>query len=255
MTKIETIGVMNDIHGPWHDPRSVNLVLDIFEDQGIDTLFLNGDIFDFHNINRHKKKDPRVQSIIDDEFYWGNEFFSDIRKRFINKGKKVIYKRGNHEEWLDSFILQNCPQFWNQLQLEKMVDLSGVDVRLYNEKVQIGNSNLFVQHSPPSYAKNGVLTSLEKKVDTCHIWGCTHRMQHGAKTGGSGTVYHSWFNGWLGSTKLTAEHKLVFKYIKGHENWQQCASIITLVDNKEFFVNQFPITNNRAVVGGFLYEG
>lgn len=256
MNNIVRCGVLNDIHGPWHDPRAVDLVLDIFEDLHLHTLYLNGDIFDFCNISRHKKKDPRIQTILEDELYWGDQFFKEIRKRFILKGTKVIYIRGNHEEWLDLYLLNVAPAFWHLCQLEKMIDLSGVQIEPYNKAVQALGTNLFIQHSPPSYAATGPMTALKKKSDASFIWGCTHRLGHAAVTGGSGRVYHGLFNGWLGSTTLTDEHFRVFKYMKGHENWQQGAAVFTVdTKTKDFWINQFHIQNYRASVNGFLYEG
>ena len=254
MTDIRRVGVMNDVHGPYHCPRTTNLVLDIFEDLGLDVA-LNGDIFDFANISRHKKKSPLIQTSLEDELYWGNNFFADIRKRFVAKGKRVQFMRGNHEEWLDTYLNEKAPAFWNLCQLDKMVDMEGVEITPYNMAVKVDKTNLYIQHSPPSYAATGPMTSLVKKVDASHIWGCTHRMGHAAITGGSGNVYHGWFNGWLGSTTLSEEHFNVFKYMKGHSNWQHCFAIVTVINGKEFYVTQHEIKNFSTVVDGFIYEG
>lgn len=254
MTSIYRIGVINDVHGPYHCPRTLALALDIIEDIGAD-LWLDGDVFDFHNINRHKKKSPFLQTAFEDEIYWGNEFFADIRKRFILKGKRVKFIRGNHEEWLDEYLNNKAPAFWNLCQLEKIVNMDGVEIHPYNEAVQVDKTNLWVQHSPPSYAATGPMTSVKAKVDASHIWGCTHRMGHAALTGSTGKVYHGWFNGWMGSTTLTPDHFQVFKYAKGHQNWQHCFIIITVINHTEFYVTQHEIKNFSAVVDGFLYEG
>lgn len=55
--KVTKYGILNDIHGPYHDPMVTDLVIDVMEDQlgAGDCLILNGDIFDFGNICRHKK--------------------------------------------------------------------------------------------------------------------------------------------------------------------------------------------------------
>lgn len=252
---VKTYAVINDLHGPWHDTRLVALVLDILEDLYLDGLYLNGDIFDFHNINRHKDfKHPDIVTNLEDSFYWGNEFFNDIRKRFVEKGTDVTYIRGNHEKWLDDFILTHAKAFWNFCQLDKMVNLKEIKVVNYNKAVKVPKINLFIQHSPPSYSITGPRLSLLKKIDASFIWGCTHRTGHASVTGQTGNVYHGWFNGWLGSTSETKEHEKVFEYTKDHESWQHCFSLITTYKN-DFWVNQYFPVNYKVVVDGNLYEG
>ena len=245
---------MNDVHGPYHDPVAVNLVLDIFEDLNLDGIYLNGDIFDFANISRHNKaKHPDLQMTLEDELHWGQEFFEEIRKRFVMKGKKVIYLKGNHEVWLDQFIIEKCPAFWNICRLESHIDFEGIELHEYNTQIEVENSNLFIQHSPPSYAKTGVYTSIKEKGDASYIWGCTHRISHACVTGSTGKVYHGYFNGWLGSIDYRNDNRLAFKYKKNHKTWQQCFSIVNVIDGIESHVTQVPITNHSAFVDGFRY--
>lgn len=261
MTNITLMGVLNDTHGPWHDPRALNLVLDVFEDIGINHLVLNGDILDFYNVNGHGPKSPDVQQVLEDELYWGQDFISHLRKQFPKNKTKITYLFGNHEDRLNRFILRNCPAFWNIVKVESQLNLDHYDIEWfpYNWKYQVENTKLRIQHSPPSYAENAAMTSLKKKLDTSSIYGCTHRMDFACKTGDSGELHSVWMNGWLGSTTLSKEHYEVYKYTKGHESWQWCAILAAIIDGKYFSVNQFPIKkeNNKywAVVNGFYYEG
>lgn len=251
---ISKIGVINDLHGPWEDPKAVQLVLDAFEDIHIDHLILNGDIVDFYNLSNHGPKNPDVQAILEDELIWGEEFLAELRKKFPDT--KITYLFGNHEYRLDRFIMNNCPAFWNILRLEKMFNLEklGIEYFPYNHKYVIGKSRLRAQHSPPSYSKMGAMVSLENKLDASYIYGCTHRWQHATRTGDTGEIYHAWFNGWLGSTTLSEQHAKVFSFAKGHENWQQCAAVVTLINDKEYHVQQIPFLNNRIVLEGNIYE-
>lgn len=259
---IEKWGVINDLHIPYHDHRAVMLAIDIMEDQDVDVLVLNGDIADFGNISRHGKKTPDLNCALEDEFYALNNFFDMIRKRFINRidakhprGRKVIYRLGNHEVWLDIYISENCPAFWNYLRIDKMINLDGFEIHQYNEDYRIRETLLKLQHSPPSYAKAGPHTALTDKRDFSFLWGCTHRIGHATATGDSGQVYHGWFNGWLGNQEYTKLQKIAFKYKKNHRTWQQGASIVTVIRGKEFFNQQFTIENYKACVGGECYEG
>lgn len=246
---ITLTGVLNDLHLPFHDPVAVELVLSAFADIGVDRLIINGDALDFYNVNMHGPKHYDVQQTLEDEFQSGIDFFCDLRKRF----KNIVYILGNHEDRLDRFILKNCKPFTNIVTVTKMLDLEGIEVIPYNQEYKLEKTSLRIQHSPPSYSKNGAMVSLENKLDVSHMYGCTHRLQHACRTGGTGKVYNVWFNGWLGSTTLTKEHRRVFSFTKGHENWQQCASLITTIDKKDFHVEQSQIINKRIVFNGNIY--
>jgi hypothetical protein len=246
--------VINDLHIPWHDTKAVSLVLDIFEDLNLDHLILNGDILDFYNVNMHGPKHPDSAATHQDELDAGLDFFKKLRERF--PGKELTHLDGNHIHRLERFILKNAKAFWNVVTHDKYFQYEELDINHhpYQYKYQIEKTNCFVMHSPPSYGQNGARTSLLKKLDQTYIYGCTHRQQSAFVTGASGEVHAAYFNGWLGSTNETPEHTEIFSYAKGHQDWQQCFIIVTVVDETEFHVNQYSIRNHRCVVDGNLYE-
>lgn len=260
---ITRTGVLNDVHFPLHDPRLINesasgLVLDIFEDVKVDRIVLNGDILDFYDISSHTKqsgKNPDIQFKLEDELNMGSEFLRNLRKRF--QKAEIIFISGNHENRLDRFIMKEVPHFWNILRLENMLPFveCNIEYHPYNERIRLEDTSLYVQHSPPSYGENGAATSLKKKYDQSHIWGCTHRVDSAVRTGASGKYHEAWFNGWLGSTNLTDQHKAVYSFVKNHENWQNAACIVDIYDRTEFFVQQFLIKNYKTSINGVFYEG
>jgi len=255
-------GVLGDLHGPWIDERAVNLALDIFEDVGVTHLILNGDVLDFYNINAHGPKDPGVQTNLEDEIHWGYEFLNDLVKRF--KNTEIVFIFGNHEYRLDRFIMANCPAFMNFLKLEKMLRLDELGIKWlpYNERYQVGKTNLYIQHSPPSYSANSMATtSLMKKMDTDHIWNCAHRTDMSVKTGSSGRVYTSYVNGWFGSTGIIKqnqnempENRRVFMYTKNHEQWNTSFCLVS-VQGKQHHVQQVLMKNYVCALGETIYEG
>lgn len=247
--------IINDVHIPFHDSRALALVLDIFEDIGCDRLIINGDLLDFYGVNMHGPKSPLIENSLEDELIAGREFISQLRHRF--KKQHIVYLFGNHESRLNRFILQHCKAFWNILTVEKYLylDDNNIEWHPYNHKYRLEKTNCYIQHSPPSYGVNGARTSLLKKLDQTYIYGCTHREQKAFVTAGSGQVHGAYFNGWLGSVNETKEHQEVFSYIKGHSDWQQCFSIVTVENEKDFHINQYSIRNHKVVVDGSLYQG
>ena len=253
-------GVIQDVHGPWEDKKALSLAIYVFKEQGISHLILNGDIFDFYNINAHGPKDPYIQTSMEDEMEWGNDFFDMLAKEL--PGVKIIFLFGNHEDRLNRYIMKNCPAFTNIVRLEKYLRLDerGIEWYPYNERYRIEETDLFVQHSPPSYSENAASTSLKHKIDQDHIWGCTHRTDMSVRTGSSGKVYTSYMNGWFGSKtiiqqnqKEMPENKRVFKFTKNHERWNCSFSLVTTDGNKHH-VQQIIIKDYQCAVGNMIYE-
>lgn len=254
--KVRTKLIFNDVHGPWNDPIRTELVLKVGEHLRktgvLDEIIINGDLLDFYGINSHGPKHAEVHTRLEDEMIWGMEFIKDLRKRFPDE--KITFIYGNHEDRLDRFIHQHCKAFHNILTIDKQLDLDRYNIQWlpYNSKYRVEKTNLYIQHSPPSYGVNGARTSLLKKHDTSYIWGCTHRVQHACITGASGNEYHAYFNGWLGSTTLTKEHVRVFSYAKGHEEWQGAFIIADIINDIDFQISQYRFLGDSVCVAGKL---
>ena len=255
---MERFGVINDLHIPFHDHRAVSLVLDIFQDIGISILYLNGDILDFYSIHAHGAKHPDIRVNLESEIESGLDFIKLLKKKLPNT--KIIFISGNHEFRLDRFIMNNAPAFWNIVKLESQLQLKHYDIEYYdyNAAVKVGETNLYVQHSPPSYSENAAMTSLKKKMDASFIYGCTHRKDYACKSGVNGDLYEVFCNGWLGDIKsLSKSHQNVFSFTKGHENWQECFGIGAIIKDK-YDYKQYNIykkgTARYAIVDGFYYE-
>jgi hypothetical protein len=229
-------------------------MFEIAHDIGVDGIWINGDFLDFYNVNSHGPKHPCVGTTLEDELSWGRMALKEIRKMFPDIPIKYIY--GNHEDRLERFIVQNCKQLFDSVKLHRLLGLKSLNIEWfpYNTRHRIEDTNLYLQHSPPSYGKNGAMTSLEKDVDQSSIYGCTHRQQAAARTGKSGEQYYCYFNGWMGSTTRSREHARVFSYAKGHESWQKCFAIVTTFGGVDFKVQQIEINNGKAFYGDSVYE-
>jgi len=244
--------VIGDIHIPFEDKKNLELCLRIAEDIKINRLILNGDVLDMYGCNLHGPKHPNIATTLEDEMIAGREFFEKLRKRFPDI--EIIYSLGNHEKRLDRFIIQNAKALWGLLTIQNFINFKKLDIKVhpYNEPLQIEKSNCWTQHSPRSYSS--AMANLKTKLDQTFIYGCTHREGDAHMTGGSGEVYSSYFNGWLGSATETEEHAEVFSYVKGHSNWQSSLILVTVINEVEFHVNKYSIRRNKVVVDGSLFD-
>ena len=239
---------------PSHDPKLVSLVYDIFDELQPDQIVINGDYLDFFNLNAHQPKDPEVLTSLEDEFNQGYELLKELRDR--NPEADIVFIAGNHEHRLDRFTMKHCPAFYNILTTEKMLRLEDINIHYlpYQTAFRVEETNLYIQHSPPSYGKTGSRTSLIEKPGASFIYGCTHRLQQSHINDFYGNIHSVYYNGCLASPNYSEEHKRVFAYAKGHQNWQQAFSIVTVFEGKEFFVEQIAIRNYKCIVDGALYE-
>jgi len=253
--------VISDIHGPWEDKRAVDLFVGVCVDLRVSHLIINGDLFDFYNLNSHGPKDPEIQTTLDDEYEWGLEFFQMLQDKL--PWVKIIFIYGNHEDRLNRFVIKNCPAFTNRLKLENHLELDkrGIEYYLYNQRYRVEDTDLFVQHSPPSYSENAANTSLKKKIDQDHIWGCTHRTDRVVKTGSSGKVYESFMLGWFGDKKIIQHNQRempevnrVYKFTKNHETWN-CSFCLVSAYKGQHDVQQVVVKNYRCTIGSKVYQG
>ena len=103
------IGILSDIHIPYHSEIAFKAAVDALKKESIDTLLLNGDVADFYQVSRHQR-DPKnrrfsveLQAVIE-----GLEWL-----RYEFPKKRIIYKYGNHEERWDHFIWNRAPEIYD----------------------------------------------------------------------------------------------------------------------------------------------
>lgn len=104
----ERIGILCDIHLPYHDFNALDIALKELKRQKIDTLILNGDIIDCFQLSDYDK-DPSKDGI-KREIEILCHFISDLIKFFPKI--KIVYKLGNHCERWERAILKKSPAIW-----------------------------------------------------------------------------------------------------------------------------------------------
>jgi len=100
------VGVLADIHVPYHDPVALEAAVDHLGETGIDALVLNGDIADFYTISRWIK-DPRKRDL-PGELAQIREMLGWLRQSFPKI--PIVFKTGNHEERWKHWLWQHAPE-------------------------------------------------------------------------------------------------------------------------------------------------
>jgi predicted phosphodiesterase len=101
------IGILSDIHIPYHDLDALNIALNEFKRVQVDTIVLNGDIIDCYNLSRWEKDPNQRKHFYEMELL--TMFLDDLKTMFPKV--ELVYKLGNHDERYEKFIYSKSPEF------------------------------------------------------------------------------------------------------------------------------------------------
>ena len=117
------IGILSDVHIPFHDESALGAAVDHLRSVGIAGLLLNGDWADFYGISRFEKN-PRDRDFrgelkaVRDSLAW-------LRQEF--PGIPIVFKLGNHEERWRAWLWQHAVEISDEPEM-------GLDVWLKTER-------------------------------------------------------------------------------------------------------------------------
>lgn len=121
----ETIGVINDLHIPFHCVEALQVVFSILSVVQPSKLLLDGDVVDFRPLSRFDK-DPFDVLKLQDDLDQAHQILLALRKLLPNT--EFIYLSGNHEDRLQKY-LHKTPELFplECLKLENLLHLKEVN--------------------------------------------------------------------------------------------------------------------------------
>lgn len=123
VTKGKRIGLLFDIHIPYHDLKVINAGLSYFKKKKVDTIILGGDVLDFYQMSRYEK-DPEERTSTWEELRMLIGFLTDLRDNFPKA--EIIYKLGNHDERYEKYVKQHVELFdFPVLSLDYLINVHG----------------------------------------------------------------------------------------------------------------------------------
>src|SRR5579863_4411998 len=106
--------ILSDIHFPSHDPAALKAVFHFIRRnrQEIAGVILNGDSLDCQNLSRHTVGKPRLrkQSGYKKDLDGFKRDILDPISKLLKRGTKKIVICGNHEDWIQSDLLDAAPE-------------------------------------------------------------------------------------------------------------------------------------------------
>lgn len=138
------VGVISDVHIPYHDEVAVRAAVNHLLEANIAGLVINGDLCDFYSLSRFTK-DPR-QRDFSGELEACRDFIGWLREQFPKI--PMVYAAGNHEERFQSFIWQHAPELSKDklMCLQQWLHLDKHDVTFVEQQRPIMLGKLPVLH-------------------------------------------------------------------------------------------------------------
>ena len=245
--------VIPDQHFPLHDKGAVNVVLKAIKVIKPDVFINLGDVGEWNSVSAWKYKKVKrppleyQQVEVDKEIIEVNKGL-DLFDEVLNKVGCTwkIMLAGNHDEWLDAFVLEH-PYLSNYTFREAChIDARGYDYHPYNEPVTIGKLTfIHGAYTTMNHAKKH-LESYGNNI----MYGHVHDIQRHTKTDLNGTRA-AWSIGCL--KDMSAEKN---RWLKGKlTNWGHAFAVIDWFKNGDFIVNVVEIINGKTTLWGKVLKG
>ena len=143
------IGVLSDVHIPYHVPEALDAAVAYFKKHRINTLILNGDFLDCAELSEHEKHIGQPATA--EEVIRGREALAYIRHMFPKA--RIIYKLGNHEMRWGRRIYKQLPAIASILDMEgqyfnfgKIMHLDKYGIELVSDPISIKVHDLNILH-------------------------------------------------------------------------------------------------------------
>lgn len=235
-SQFKKVGIMSDVHVPFHSMSALTCVIKYFREEKIDCLIMNGDIFDFYSISRHEKeKDLRDFA---KEIEMGRNFLQKIRDLFPTI--PIYYKMGNHEARWQKYLNEQAEEFaaLHEMQFEQFFRLDKLNMIYIPDWQGIELADLLILHGQELMAggMNPSQSTFNKTFCNTLI-GHVHRTTSTIKKDGFKNFIHSYSTGCL--TQLSPKY-----YPFAQHNWG--AALVNIVDGKTK-VNNFVIKDGKIV--------
>jgi len=190
--------ILNDIHIPFHDSKALLTALKYGRDKNVNTIILNGDIIDLYSESKFNRI-PRLRNT-KVEIDLTRQFLTMLRERFPKA--KIIYKEGNHEFRLKSYLMDKAPELYEvpEIKLDELLKLKQLRIEWIEDKRLIKAGKLYIIHGHEIFSGAGTINvarTIRLKTSENVIFGHFHKTQNDFQTAISGKLVGGWSVGCL----------------------------------------------------------
>ena len=233
--------LISDLHIPYHDIQSITLALDYGKENKVNTIFINGDLIDNHQVSRFES-DPRKRSV-KQEFDATKQFLVSLRSAFPDAF--IYWLKGNHCIRLEKFLLAKVHEIWDDpyFTLEERLRLNEEKIIMLDDKVLVKAGKLSITHGhhifkgvfAPVNPARGAFLRAKQSVIVGHL----HRASYHPEVDLDGKVIGCWSTGCLCELKPN--------YSPMVSNSQHGFAHILVEKNGDYTVKNYQIINGKIL--------
>lgn len=230
--------VMGDLHIPFQSNDAIRLAVEYGKEREVNTVLLNGDIFDWYSESRFEK-DPRVTSL-KDEIQAAKDFLHWLRGEFPTE--KIVFKTGNHDARVERRLMIVAPELFatDLFHLEDILGFQELRIDIVNSKSMIKAGKLTILHGHELAAKSGGVNPARTAYNYTHksiLVSHFHRSSMHTEPNMDKKVITCWSIGCL--CDLYPEYD-------PYNRWNQGFAVV-VTDGEEFMVDNLRIMNGKVV--------
>lgn len=233
--------LISDLHVPYHDINAITLALDYGIENKVNTILINGDLIDNHQISRFES-DPRKRSV-KQEFDATKQFLVSLRAAFPDA--QIYWVKGNHCVRWEKFLLMKVREIWDDpyFTLEERLRLNEEKVHMIDDKTLIKAGKLSITHGhhifkgvfAPVNPARGAFLRAKQSVIVGHL----HRASYHPEVDLDGKVIGCWSTGCLCELKPD--------YSPMVSNSQHGFAHIIVENNGDYTVKNYQIINGKIL--------
>ena len=239
-TGCRKLGVIGDLHIPYHDEDAIETACDKMEAEEVDSILINGDLLDFYQLSFHEK-DPRKVHF-KNEIESGKQFFEYLRSRF--PGIPIYFIPGNHENRFERYLRIKASELldMDEFRLDVILHVAEYKIEYIPFRTKLVFGDFLIEHGDKIPGAGGVVparTALMKLKTNCIINHFHKSSQSSQRVYGIGepTTIIGYSIGCL--------CELAPDYMEINE-WNHGFAILTKVDNL-VSVNNYKIEGNTII--------
>lgn len=230
--------LLSDIHIPYHDINAIEAAVEYGLKEGVDTVYLNGDILDFFGCSFHEK-DARKRPRMSEELEMGRQFLDWLRFKFPTQ--QIYFIPGNHEQRIERYLVVKAPELLGipEFKLDSLLRLGEKRIHWLEHKSKVYFGKLLVEHGDKMTGAGGVnpARTLLLRFKRSVICGHFHRTSQANSKIYDGDIQMAW------STGMLCEDEPGYMELNEHNTG---AAIIDIEANGNFRVNNFQIINGKV---------
>lgn len=238
-TGCDSILCISDLHIPYHDIDALSLAIEYGINNDVNTIFINGDLIDFHGLSRFEK-DPRKRSV-KQEFEAAKSFLIALREAFPTQ--EIYWLLGNHDMRYQKWLMTKVYEVFDDeyYHLEQRLQVNEQRVKVIEDNVLVKAGKLAITHGhhvmrgffAPVNSARGAWMKAKQSILISHV----HKVSNHVEVNLDGDSFGTWSTGSL--CELRPDYSPLVS------NYQHGFAHILVDGSGDFQVKNYQIINGK----------